>query len=544
MIRMKSLWKGNLALRLIMLIWCLYAMFFIYQSSFVINGNRYFVLFDDAMISMTYARNLANGYGLVWNSGERVEGYTNLLWTLFMTIPHLLPIPERLTSLTIQVSSLMLLLLVFFFTYRIGLLITNGSQFVALAAVLFTAFYYPLNYWSLMGMEVGVLALFLIATVYLLLRYLRDREVKCAYLAYFLLAISTLIRMDMSLLTIVLVGYMGLTDSELRWKHFIIGFGLLFLVLSGQTLWRFWYYGDIVPNTYYLKLVGYPIGLRIIRGLIVTLRFVWDCNWILFLSPFVAVIFIPNKTIRLFAVAFGTQMLYSIYVGGDAWEGFGGANRYVSVVMPVFFLLFTWSLKQVYLFLSQALQIRTVRLKWIIGAILFACLVNFNASRELRALKNWMLVSAPYKVDSMEQKVRLALLIREITYPQAKCAVVWAGAIPYFSHRRSIDLLGKCDKKVAQEPMRTPFKASRLTGFYPGHMKWNYSYSIGELKPDIVAQIWSNPEEAQPYLLKYYQAISLTGQLEGYTIYLRKGSKNIVWEKVKDLTKIKVVAEK
>ena len=39
---------------------------------------------DDAYISFRYARNLADGLGLVWNAGERVEGYTNFLWTLML----------------------------------------------------------------------------------------------------------------------------------------------------------------------------------------------------------------------------------------------------------------------------------------------------------------------------------------------------------------------------------------------------------------------------------------------------------------------------
>jgi len=36
---------------------------------------------DDAFISFRYARNLVAGHGLVWNVGERVEGFTNPLWT-------------------------------------------------------------------------------------------------------------------------------------------------------------------------------------------------------------------------------------------------------------------------------------------------------------------------------------------------------------------------------------------------------------------------------------------------------------------------------
>jgi len=61
------------------------------------TGERVFVLWDDAMISMRYARNLAEGYGLVWNpGGERVQGFTNLGLTLAMAGVHALGVaPER-----------------------------------------------------------------------------------------------------------------------------------------------------------------------------------------------------------------------------------------------------------------------------------------------------------------------------------------------------------------------------------------------------------------------------------------------------------------
>ena len=39
---------------------------------------------DDAFISFRYAANLLDGHGLVYNPGERVEGYTNFLWTVLM----------------------------------------------------------------------------------------------------------------------------------------------------------------------------------------------------------------------------------------------------------------------------------------------------------------------------------------------------------------------------------------------------------------------------------------------------------------------------
>ena len=37
-------------------------------------------LTDDAFIAFRYVRNLLEGHGLVFNPGERVEGYSNFLW--------------------------------------------------------------------------------------------------------------------------------------------------------------------------------------------------------------------------------------------------------------------------------------------------------------------------------------------------------------------------------------------------------------------------------------------------------------------------------
>ena len=84
----------------ILIFYCVYAGIYIFRTSFESGGERYFVLFDDAMISMRYAKNLADGNGLVWNPGEDpVEGFTNPLWVIFMAVFHLLPISPSKMSL-------------------------------------------------------------------------------------------------------------------------------------------------------------------------------------------------------------------------------------------------------------------------------------------------------------------------------------------------------------------------------------------------------------------------------------------------------------
>ncbi len=55
-------------------------------------------LADDSFISFRYAEQLVGGHGLVYNLGERVEGYTNLLWTLLVAAALRLGIPPEMSA--------------------------------------------------------------------------------------------------------------------------------------------------------------------------------------------------------------------------------------------------------------------------------------------------------------------------------------------------------------------------------------------------------------------------------------------------------------
>jgi hypothetical protein len=60
-------------------------------------------------------------------------------------------------------------------------------------------------------------------------------------------------------------------------------------------------------------------------------------------------------------------------------------------------------------------------------------------------------------------------------------------------------------------------------------MKWDYDYSIGQLKPDVVAQLWGNTEEAMVYLQRDYVA----GGAGNRNLYsLREDSPYIRWDQV------------
>jgi len=92
-------------------------------------------LCDDAFISFRYADNLVSGHGLVYNAGERVEGYTNLLWTLMLAASMAAGFTPEASSKTLGIASYAVL--------AVGLALASwrrhrerGAPFVPLAAAL------------------------------------------------------------------------------------------------------------------------------------------------------------------------------------------------------------------------------------------------------------------------------------------------------------------------------------------------------------------------------------------------------------------------
>src|SRR3972149_7645473 len=142
----------NLLFSLLVLSFFYYAWRYIESTAFVIDGEKYYVLFDDAMISMRYAYNLAHGLGPVWNAGERVEGFTNPLWVGIMALVHLLPIGLNQTGLVIQIIGASFLTFNLFLVKKIVEHFTD-DLLAMLAAVTLTAFYAPLNSYGLLGTE-------------------------------------------------------------------------------------------------------------------------------------------------------------------------------------------------------------------------------------------------------------------------------------------------------------------------------------------------------------------------------------------------------
>ena len=402
----------------------LYASFFIYRTSFDVDGERYFSLFDDAMISMRYARNLAHGLGLVWNpGGARVEGYTDPLWVLFMSFIHSFDVADSKASLFVQIAAAAFLAANLFVVRRIALAVSDGSEAASLGAVLLTAFYLPLNNWALQGMEVSVLVFLMSLTLWWALRSMRNGHFSIGL--YLLLGASTLVRPDMVVPFATIMLFLAVVDRGNRRRHLLWGSLVLLFFWAAQALFRLWYFGYPLPNTYYLKLEGYPLLLRITRGLYVLGQFIWNTNIALFALPFLLGLGGDRRVLLLLWFLL-VQMAYSVYVGGDAWEFWGGSNRYIAIAMPGFFVLLACGLLHVSRFIGQGLAaapgfggIATRRWRGAIFPVLIAVsLLSINAIYGFSALLEAFLLKAPLQSGpggENELDVREALDVRRIT---------------------------------------------------------------------------------------------------------------------------------
>ncbi|HEX5503081.1 MAG TPA: hypothetical protein VFW96_10700 [Thermomicrobiales bacterium] len=551
---------------------------FIARTAFRVGDTLYFTLFDDAMISMRYARNLAAGHGLVWNAGQPpVEGYTNLLWTLWMAALHLLPVTEAHISLLVMLSSAALLAANVALVGAIARRVASPASPAVPVAMWLTAGYYPLAYWALRGMEVGLIALLMSAMVLLALMVADRGQARHAVALAAVMVAGILTRTDVAIPCAIVIAYLARYAAPPRRRATVALLGAaVVLALAGQTAFRLAYYGYPLPNTYYLKVAGIGLGQRLARGLdgLGALALIHLAVPLLFAG----VALLARRAgrprgvappVALLLALFAGQCAYSAYVGGDAWEWFRYANRYIAPSVPALLIVGALGIAalpgclrdarpgvrrlvaglclpvlavgapafalSLLIFgrgpdaFNRSLPATTSGLPWPVpgiaatlaaGALLLLpgallrgrvarwgrpALVPLLALLALLAVNGdaalgWLAHNAMY-LSLDRDTARYALELRAATADDAVIAVVQAGALPYFSHRQAVDLLGKSDHVVATEPPRDPL-------FLPGHDKWDYAYSIGVLRPDVVADFWPRQPDDRARLIGW-----------GYTAY-------------------------
>jgi hypothetical protein len=209
---------------------------------------RFDFLVDDAFITFRYARNLAEGHGLVFNPGEtpRVEGYTNLLWALVLAGVQALDLDPAIWSRVLSVCCAGLLLALV--TRFLARNVVAGLAPAAMGGVFFATLP-PVGVWASGGLETMPFALAVFAVFERLLGQAGKPRALQAGLAG---AAAVLLRADGFVwvgVVLVAAAVFRAQDRPRLVRAVLIAGCLAGAVAGAHFLWRHSYYGEWLPNT-------------------------------------------------------------------------------------------------------------------------------------------------------------------------------------------------------------------------------------------------------------------------------------------------------
>jgi arabinofuranosyltransferase len=275
---------------------------------------------DDAYISFRYAENLVNGHGLVFNPGERVEGYTDFLWTLIAALAIYLKADPGQVTILINLASFVGLI---YLVERLGTRLKASPTLIGVAT-LFVAANYTLASFSTACIETMFAAM--------LMTWALERvDAGRPLLGGFAGIAATLTHPDHGIFYAAL-AFVLFVDAQRRRQlvRYLIPFFVLFVP---YFIWRWHYYGDWMPNTFYAKSADKTYFKQGIEYLLITV--IGSGLWLTL--PLVALggFFTRRSLIgRYSLLVLPIYLGYVAKVGGDFMLG-----RFFVPALPLWFLL-------------------------------------------------------------------------------------------------------------------------------------------------------------------------------------------------------------
>lgn len=466
-------------------------------AALVLHSLAYNFVTDDAYITFVYARNLAEHGALTFNLGDPVEGYTNFLWAVVLGVLALAGLAPEITSLVLGTGFAAGTLIV---VYRLGAAVAADRRpspwdHVAPALLALTAGY---ACWASGGLETQMFTFWVAAAIG---AAIRQRQSGRYLRVGVFLALAALTRPE-GLLVAGCIGAWRLVDNWARERRLapvrgeLFGAAVLCGVVAAHLLWRWWYYGYPLPNTYYVKAAGetargYGDKMRAIG-----LCYVWEWarqSHAIWASPLI-VLSLLSRTAAARSLAALCLLITAVYLGYTVSVGgdFMGLHRFV---MPVF----------VTTAIGAALGAR--RLAALLGdrrgvsiAVAAVLLVAHGAGqlrltarstspKNLRASCYGSIDTPAYLELYTRDRARIGRHMRECFADGDFSIFGGVGAKPYYARAEGIDVFGLVSERIAHEVKRTRPR--------PGHNKWGPDPLLAEHDPDFVFSCYSLSPSAQ-----------------------------------------------
>lgn len=436
---------------------------------------------DDAFISLQYARNLAEGRGLVFNPGERVEGFSNPLWVFLLSALGAAGMPWVFTMKTAGFACALLTLLVLASTTKgltgcatsnklpkpikakrrprtpkqknaHGLLKDRASNglspwLFAMTPTVLAVTHPGMPYYAVAGLETPLFTLLLLLATVLQLK--TEADGKYASRVYIPLSAAALTRPEgiifipLFFARRVWIAHRSGRVPEDRTnlprrpiKEALIA-GLASFPFAAYLIFRLAYFGDIFPNTFYAKPGTFfsnpspaiEYAWRLIADHGAPLAFA------LIALVSLAVIASPMRSQARFLVGIaGAYTVFVLYTGGD-WMA---QYRLFQPLLPVVYLLPLMGLMG----LPNGWPARV--------AIVLLCLTLIHARQAPRFWKELEENSAYDHAHRSDRNVEVALWLKENTSPGELLVTDEIGALGFYSGLLIVDQLGLIDKNIAR----------------------------------------------------------------------------------------------
>ncbi len=475
-----------------------------------------FVL-DDPFISFRYAENFVNGNGLVFNlDNNPVEGYTNFLWVMLVAPAFLLNFDPLIWS---KVLGLIISLLQLFFVWKLVIRFTGFSKVSpriwACLVLLALATNWYVAVWSVGGLETPLFGLLLVISLYLFF----DEHYTWSALTLFLATLTRPEGVALAAIMIFVLTIKSFNDRDV--KKLITTFLVFALPFILFIAWRYSFYGEFVPNTFYTKTggsylsrisagLGYSgsffatfLGGYKSAGLVKTTGFNWG---LIVVAVFVAVIAKNilasfrerNWSLILAALWVLFFVVYITYVGGDWMTGF----RFYVPIIPVILLTLIYNVALFWEHYSPKAINNGV---FLVGAMLVIANFSYHQHAAIKEHTQWLRpIWKTKEIVPPKSYYKVAQWIKHNTRESDLIAIEEAGIIPFYAKRNILDLFGLMDKHLARAPGNPPFG------------KQDNEYVLSK-EPDYVV-LWTI-NEGQANYLKWAPHISLIDHKDFLTNY-------------------------
>ncbi len=433
----------------------------------ILHALHFYQPVDDAYISFRYAENLASGKGVVFNAGERVEGYTDFLWIVLLAAAQRLgapvPLAARAMGLLLAVGTLLA-------AVRVARRIFPSGRGAGLPAALLLAASPGVAMWAGGGMEVPLFSFLALLSAGFWME--ESGRGSWPWRWPFTACLASLARPEGVLLFAITLAWETASpgkEGSSRAGRILRPLALFLVPGAPYFLWRWIYYGAFLPNTYYAK-VGTNAAV-IGHGLYYLGWFLLDSGGAAIALGALLALRPRDRRISLLLWQGAAFTAYILLIGGDAYAFGRFLVPVAALLSPAaefgFRRAWRWITTSFLPALSRAPAAGGVAMVLLaaagtIGSFAGADYENYRMGVEAegrrRAIGEWLRANAP---------------------SGARVALNPAGMIPYVSGLPTLDLLGLTDARIGQHGERV---TNRVLF---GHNRFDPEYVLSR-RPDLL----------------------------------------------------------